>query len=65
MTDFNTTLTINEIIRAYTTNVFPNASCLLWNHEQDVELLITQFSDVIETENSEGVSTDGGTRFYL
>jgi len=65
MTDFNTALTINEIERAYTTNVFPNAYCLLWNHEEDEELLITQFSDVVETENNEGVSTDGRTSFHI
>ena len=65
MTDFNTALTINEIIRAYTTNVFPNAPCLLWNHEQDVELLITQFSDVVVTQEEKGVEIDGSAKLHI
>ena len=48
MTNFNVLLTINEIKQAYATSIFPNAMCLLWNKEETEELLITNFSEILE-----------------
>ena len=63
--DFNTLLSLNEIINCYKNNSFPNAHCLLWNKETSAELLITQSSDIIKTQDNKGVSTDGKSKFYL
>ena len=63
--DFNVLLPFNDIANCYKTNTFPNAHCLLWNKERGAELLITQSSDIIKTQDNKEVGTDGKSTFYL
>ena len=39
ISNFNTVMNYSQIVEAYKNNTFPNAHCLLWDHEDNVELL--------------------------
>ena len=51
---FNEVLPLNDIIKAYKTGQFPNTFCLLWNGEQNVELIANESGDYIFTQTEEG-----------
>lgn len=59
--NFNTILSKNSIIRAYKTNQFPNAHCLLWNQEYDIEILTTEQNNSLTTERRREIALDGNT----
>lgn len=59
--NFNTILSKNSIIRAYKTNQFPNAYCLLWNQENNIEILSTEQNNSLTTERRKEIALDGNT----
>lgn len=62
---FNTLIDLTKITNAYKTNNFPNAYCLLWNKEQNVELLASERGDYIFQENRKGIGLNGSTELNL
>ena len=54
---FNTTLTLEQIINAYKNNTFPNSYCLLLCG-RSVNLLITEFSQIMTQENNRGLEVE-------
>lgn len=65
MINFNVLMDLNEITNAYKNNSFPNAYCLLWNKEQNVELLANEMGDYMFQENRKGVALNGSTELRL
>jgi hypothetical protein len=55
--NFNTTLTLEQIINSYKNNNFPNSYCLLL-YGRSVNLLITEFSQIMTQENNKGMEVE-------
>lgn len=62
---FNKVLNLNDIISVYKNHAPSEALCLLWDKSQLPNLIISEGRDVIETENEEGVETDGNTELLI
>lgn len=54
---FNVTMTKEQIINAYKNNMFPNAYCLLL-YGRSVNLLITEFRQIMTQENNRGMEVE-------
>lgn len=55
--NFNSTLTLEQIINAYKSNTFPDSYCLLL-YGRSVNLLITEFSQIMTQENNRGMEVE-------
>ena len=62
---FNEVMSMNRIVECYKSGNFPNAYCLLWNKEQNVELLATETDRSIVTEEREGIARNGVPRIHI
>ena len=61
--NFNVMIDYNQIVKAYQNNDFPNAHCLLWSHEDGVELLSGEDNKNLITEKTERrIALNGSTK---
>lgn len=59
ITNFNTLEYIDNIIKYYKTNFFPNAYCLLVNKNELLNALTTEKTEIIESQNKKVVIING------
>lgn len=61
--NFNVIMDYNQIVKAYKSNTFPKAHCLLWSHEDGVELLCGEDNKNLITEKTERrIAVNGSTK---
>lgn len=63
--NFNTLISMNDIVKAYKSGQFPNAHCLLWNKEDKVKFLVSEQNDSLTTEYRKEIALDGNTSIRL
>lgn len=61
--NFNELMNYNQIVKAYKNNTFPKAHCLLWNHEDGVELLCGEdYKNLITERTERRIAINGSTK---